>query len=82
MDATCWPRLNTMLDDVGLSLSLLKIFVHDVGLIRLQALRTITTTPPSPPLPPPLWQLTVLLTYKSSLWGRLFEARLAQLNGR
>ncbi len=28
LDATCWPRLNTMLDDVGLSLNLLKIFVQ------------------------------------------------------
>ena len=27
LDATCWPRLNTMLD-VGLSLNLLKIFLH------------------------------------------------------
>ena len=25
LDATCWPRLNTMLDDVGLILNLLKI---------------------------------------------------------
>ena len=28
LDATCWPRLNTMLDDDGLSLNLLKIFVQ------------------------------------------------------
>ncbi len=28
LDATCWPRLNTMLDDVGLGVSLLKIFVQ------------------------------------------------------
>ena len=25
LDATCWPRLNTMLDDVGLSLNLPKM---------------------------------------------------------
>ena len=25
LDATCWPRLNTMLEDVGLILNLLKI---------------------------------------------------------
>ncbi len=25
LDATCWPRLNTMLEDVGLSLNLLKM---------------------------------------------------------
>ncbi len=46
LNATCWPRLNTMLDDVGLSLNMLKIFVqhratllgqltmlHDVGFV-------------------------------------------------
>ncbi len=25
LDATCWPRLNTMLEDVGMSLNLLKM---------------------------------------------------------
>ena len=28
LDATCWPRLNTMLEDVGLILNLLKIFIQ------------------------------------------------------
>ncbi len=37
LDATCWPRLNTMLDDVGLSLNLLKIFVqHRATLLAQQ----------------------------------------------
>ena len=27
LDATCWPRLNTVLEDVGLSLNLFKTFV-------------------------------------------------------
>jgi hypothetical protein len=28
LDVTCWPHLYIMLDDVGLSLSLLEIFIH------------------------------------------------------
>ena len=40
LDAACWPRLNTMLDDVdnvGLSLSLLKMFVqHRATLLAQQ----------------------------------------------
>ena len=43
LDATCWPRLNTMLDDVsGLSLSLLKIFVqHRRTLLDQQSCSTM-----------------------------------------
>ena len=37
LDATCWPRLNTMLDDVGLSLNLLKTFIqHRATLLAQQ----------------------------------------------
>ena len=32
LDATCWPRLNSILDDVGWSLNLLKICVQDYPL--------------------------------------------------
>ena len=37
LNATCWPRLNTMLDAVGLSFNLLKIFVqHSATLLGQQ----------------------------------------------
>ena len=37
LDATCWPCLNTMLDDVGLSLNLLNIFFqHRATLLAQQ----------------------------------------------
>jgi hypothetical protein len=37
LDETCWPRLNTMLDDVSLSLNLLKIFIqHRATLLAQQ----------------------------------------------
>ena len=38
LDATCWPRLNTMLDDVGLSLNLLKIFIQHRATLLAQNL--------------------------------------------
>ncbi len=37
LDATCWSRLNTVLEDVDLSLNLLKIFVqHRATLLAQQ----------------------------------------------
>ena len=37
LDATCWPCLNAILDDVGLSLNLVEIFVqHRATLLAQQ----------------------------------------------
>ncbi len=44
LDATCWPRLNTMLDDVGLSLNLLKIFVKHCATLLAQQCCTVLSS--------------------------------------
>ena len=41
LDAICWRRLNTMLENVGLSLNLLKIFVQQRATLLAQQCCTI-----------------------------------------
>ena len=44
LDATCWPHLSTMLDDVGLNLSLLKIFIQRRATLLASVNRLIVHT--------------------------------------